>query len=113
LGQHGGMVGRGHLGTDGPGDHRADLLDDVEELLPGLGDERGVGGDAVEKSGGGELTDFPQVGGIDEELHGGPAPLRIRALAQLTLTPALSIAEQWEGEGGVPPPPVSGYYCSQ
>ena len=39
---------------------------------PVLAISDGIGGDAVEQAGGGEFTDFADIGGIDEELHGIP-----------------------------------------
>ena len=68
-------IGRGDLGRDRARDDVADLGDHVVHRPPGLHDERGVGGDAVEKAGLVELADFGDIGRIDKELHGRPAEL--------------------------------------
>ena len=44
--------------------------DRLLERPPFLGDQRRVGGDAVEDAHGIGLADFVQVGGINEEFHG-------------------------------------------
>ena len=47
---HAVVVGRGDLGRDGARHGRADLGDDLLEIAAGFGDERGVGGYAVEQA---------------------------------------------------------------
>ena len=75
LGQHA-IVGRGgDLRADRAIDQGADLLDHLEEAAPGLGDQRRIGGHAIEQAAGGQLRDLRDVGGIDEEFHGCPIPL--------------------------------------
>jgi hypothetical protein len=63
------VVERHHFRRDGAGHDVANLLYHLEERPPRFVDERGIGGDAVEEAGLGELADFGGVGGVDEEFH--------------------------------------------
>src|SRR5690606_28797159 len=68
LGQHARGGPGGHLGRDRPGDDVGDLGDDLQDRPAGLGDQRGVGGDAVHEAGLGQLAQQGDVGGVEEEL---------------------------------------------
>ena len=61
--------GGGDLGTDGSRDDFADLVEDFKKIAPAAGDERGIGGHAVEQTSGREILDLVDVGGVDKELH--------------------------------------------
>ena len=63
------MVGGGHLGADRARNDAQISLTTSRNLPPALGDQRRIGGDAVDQPGGGEVANLGDVGGIDEELH--------------------------------------------
>ena len=69
LAHHAVEVGRGDFGRDRALDRCADFGDHLLDRPAGLGDQRRVGGDAVEQAGRGELADFGNVGGVDKEFH--------------------------------------------
>jgi hypothetical protein len=69
FGQHRLEIDRRHFGADRTGDDLADFLDQLDEILAGLGYQGGVGGNTVQEAGLGKVTDFGEVGGVDEELH--------------------------------------------
>src|SRR5262249_31050623 len=71
LGKHALGVERRYFGRDRAFDDRADFRHHVLELAARLGDERGIGGDAVYHARVGELADFLHISGIDKEFHGG------------------------------------------
>ena len=58
-----------HLGTDRAVDDGANLGDDLLEVAARLGDQRGVGGDAVQQAGGRQLADFGHIRRVDKEFH--------------------------------------------
>ena len=64
------MVERDDLSRYRPVHDAADFLDHFQELAARLVDQRRVGGDAIQQAGGGQVTDFGNVGGVDEEFHG-------------------------------------------
>jgi hypothetical protein len=67
--QHRFEIDRGHFGADRTGNDLADFLDQLDEILAGLGYQGGVGGNTVQEAGLGEIPDFGEIGGVDEELH--------------------------------------------
>ena len=69
LANHALGVGADGLGGDGTVDDRADLLDDLAEIAAFLGDQAGIGGDAVHLAPAGGLTDLIEIGGVEKELH--------------------------------------------
>jgi hypothetical protein len=69
LGDHPLVVGAEHLRGDGTVDDLADLAHHVEVLPPALGDQRGVGGHAVDDAHRRRVADLLQVSRVDEELH--------------------------------------------
>ena len=73
LGKHGFLVGRCHLRADGAFHKLADLAHGLDKVAAGLGDKRGVGGDAIEQARGGKLADFGDFRRVGEEFHGVPS----------------------------------------
>src|SRR5690606_2432352 len=71
LGDHGVELDGGDPGADRALAEGANLGDDLGDVATGLGDQRGVRGDAVHQAGGGQLADDGGVGGVEEEFHGG------------------------------------------
>ncbi len=69
FGQHRRKIERGYLGAHRPGNDRTDLAHDVEEIASRLGDERRIGGDAVNEPGCGEIGDLGEIRGVDEKFH--------------------------------------------
>ena len=69
FGEHGLGVGRGDLGAHGARHDVADVANHVEEIAAGLGDERRIGGHAVEQPGRREIFDLRDVRRVYEELH--------------------------------------------
>ena len=63
------MLGRRDLGADRARHDAADLGDHLEKVAAGFGDQRRVGGDSVDQTGGGKLADLVDVSGIHEEFH--------------------------------------------
>ena len=63
------MVERDHFGRDRPVDDAGNLPDHLEEIAARLVDQRGIGGDAVEQPGLGQVADVGGVGGVGEEFH--------------------------------------------
>jgi hypothetical protein len=49
------MVERDHFGADRAIDEAADFLRHFHEVAARLGDQRGIGGDAIEQAGGGQI----------------------------------------------------------
>jgi hypothetical protein len=60
------------LGRDRALHDVADLDEHVAELATGLGDERWIGGHAIDEPHRGGLANLFDICGIDEELHGAP-----------------------------------------
>jgi hypothetical protein len=79
FGQHVVGLERDHFGGDRALDEGADLLGDFQDVAAGFQDEGRVGGDAVHHAEVVKLTDGVDVGGVDEEFHGGP-PWRLRGV---------------------------------
>ena len=52
-----------------PAEGKPDFLDDFDEVAAGLGNERGIGGHAVQKARLGQFADFGDIGSIDKEFH--------------------------------------------
>src|SRR3546814_7922825 len=67
------MLGVEHLRRDLPLHDPANLLHHLEEVLAGLVDQRGIGGDAIEQTRFSQVADLGGVGGVDEEFHLGHA----------------------------------------
>ncbi len=89
--QHALEVGGGHLGAHRPRHERADLGDDLLEVALGLGHQRGVGGDAVDEAGGGQLLDFGHVCRIHEEFH-TPSNVLARAAQRFPSRPLFAFS---------------------
>ena len=68
------VVERDDLGAHRPVHEGADFLRHFHEVAPGLGDQRGIGGDPVEQAGRGQFLDLGSVGSVGEEFHGS-API--------------------------------------
>jgi hypothetical protein len=47
----------------------ADLAGDLDDVTARFQDQRGIGGDAVDHAGGGQLLDLVDFGGVDKEFH--------------------------------------------
>ena len=70
------VLGRQHLARDRAGHQLRDLLDGRQVRLAGLGDQRRVGGDAVDHAPLEAGLDLFDLRGIEEEFHGRALPFR-------------------------------------
>ena len=59
-----------HFGADRAIDNAADFARHLHEIPPRFGDQRRVGGDAVQQAGGSQFADRFDLGGVDKEFHG-------------------------------------------
>ena len=57
------------LGADRTLDGVANVGDDLKHGAAGLGDQGGIGGDAVHQAGHGQVLEDGHVGGVEEKLH--------------------------------------------
>ena len=60
---------RDHLGRDRPRGDPANLLHHLQELPPGLVDQRRVGGDAIQQARLGEFANVGGIGRVGKEFH--------------------------------------------
>ena len=67
LAHHALMVERDDFGRNRAIDQRADFLGHLQKITARLGDQRGVGGHAIQQARGGQICDVGGIGGVDEE----------------------------------------------
>ena len=97
LGEYGFRVHRRNLCADRAFDDAADLADSLEEVAAGLGNQRRVGGDAIEQASRGELADFGYFGRVYEEFHGClPFAGRIGTKCKITIAGLRKVNQQPE-----------------